>query len=218
MKENKFSLKKQPLQERAQFTVEAIVEAGAQVLCSEGYKGFTTNKAAERAGVSIGSLYQYFQSKEVLLAEIKRRHFEQLRACFQRAYVTTSGEPFEIRVRAFIEASVEAHQLDPDLHRVLSDELSEFEVKEDDRSANSVRVMIEQVLREHHADLRSGLDIALAARLSYVVVEELIHDAVVNEKLAPAGEHFVDELVLLLLAYFRTGSSETADIQTRVLS
>ena len=67
-----YDLKKQPLQDRAKYTVGVIKEAAAHILREQGLQGFTTNKVAERAGVSIGSLYQYFPSKESLIAEIKR--------------------------------------------------------------------------------------------------------------------------------------------------
>src|ERR1700722_2109912 len=64
-------------QARAQATVDAILEAGAQIFERLGYAGATTNRIAERAGVSIGSLYQYFPSKDAILVALARRHLEE---------------------------------------------------------------------------------------------------------------------------------------------
>ena len=60
--------RKSPRQARAKATVDAIVEATTQVLLEEGYDQFTTARAAERAGVSVGSLYQYFPNKAALVS------------------------------------------------------------------------------------------------------------------------------------------------------
>ncbi len=67
------SPRKQPSQARAQVTQAAIVEAAARILETEGQAGLTTNHIARRAGVSIGSLYQYFPDKNAVLAAIVRR-------------------------------------------------------------------------------------------------------------------------------------------------
>lgn len=66
-------MRKKPLQARAAATVEAIVEAASQVLEQEGEEGLTTARIAERAGVSIGSLYQYFPNREAVLLALIRR-------------------------------------------------------------------------------------------------------------------------------------------------
>ena len=62
--------KKQPAQARARATVQAIIQAAAQILTQEGYAGLTTNAVAERAGVSIGSVYEYFPGKEAIVAAV----------------------------------------------------------------------------------------------------------------------------------------------------
>lgn len=64
--------RRQPRQARALATRAAIFEATAQILESEGEAGFNTNRVAERAGVSIGTLYQYFSSKQAILAAMAR--------------------------------------------------------------------------------------------------------------------------------------------------
>jgi AcrR family transcriptional regulator len=68
-----FKPRKQPTQSRSEETVASIVEAAAQVLESDGFEGFNTNAVAARAGVSIGSLYQYFPGKDALTVALIRR-------------------------------------------------------------------------------------------------------------------------------------------------
>jgi len=71
-------LRKTPSQTRAMRTVDTLFEAAARVLASEGEAGFTTNKIAQRAGFSIGTLYQYFPSKEAIAVAMVRRQRERV--------------------------------------------------------------------------------------------------------------------------------------------
>lgn len=113
-------MRKAPRQARSRATVEAIVEAGARILSEDGWAGFTTNKVAECAGVSIGSLYQYFPDKLSLVDSIRRRHLDDCLAAMRtvRAEERPPMEVAEILVRAMITA----HSAHPGLHRVLLDE------------------------------------------------------------------------------------------------
>tara|TARA_B100000315_G_scaffold260516_1_gene322528 strand:+ start:2434 stop:3123 length:690 start_codon:yes stop_codon:yes gene_type:complete len=79
---SRYQLKKQPRQARSKATVEAILEAATRILVSSGYSAATTNAIAQQAGVSIGSLYEYFPGKEAIFSEVRRRealrHFQRL--------------------------------------------------------------------------------------------------------------------------------------------
>src|SRR4051794_7785660 len=68
--------RRRPSQERSRETVDAIVEAAARVFEGHGYAAGTTNRIAERAGVSVGSLYQYFPNKDAILVALMRRHLD----------------------------------------------------------------------------------------------------------------------------------------------
>ncbi|TAJ40059.1 MAG: TetR/AcrR family transcriptional regulator [Reyranella sp.] len=65
--------RKQPTQDRSTATVEAIVEAAIRILRTDGWARLTTTRVAERAGVSVGSLYQYFPNREAIAVEIVRQ-------------------------------------------------------------------------------------------------------------------------------------------------
>ena len=81
--------RKQPRQARATATVAAVVEAAARILEAEGLGGFNTNVVAARAGVSIGSLYQYFPGKDAILAALIRREAEAFDVALTEAVAAT---------------------------------------------------------------------------------------------------------------------------------
>lgn len=98
--------RKVPLQKRAQVSVDCVLEAAARVLEVDGEAGFNTNAVAERAGVSIGTLYRYFPDKESILMALALRETEAHRRAL--IAVITSGEPGLARDRAMIRAFLHA--------------------------------------------------------------------------------------------------------------
>lgn len=111
--------RKLPRQERAKATVEAIISAAAQVLVEQGYEGATTARVADRAGVSVGSLYQYFPNKEALVADLITRHADEIVDIMRRALEDPSHRTLDDGLRAMVEACAAAHRLDPALHKIL---------------------------------------------------------------------------------------------------
>ena len=115
--------RKAPAQERSRATVEAILGAAARVLARHGYAAGTTNRIAKRAGVSIGSLYEYFPNKDAILVALVERHLEEGMAAVQEVLDRGPDErglrPF---LRRFVAAVVELHARNPQLHRVLFEE------------------------------------------------------------------------------------------------
>lgn len=130
-------MRKIPRQVRSRATVESIIEAGARILSDEGWAGFTTNRIAELAGVSIGSLYQYFPDKLSLVDAIRHRHLDDSMAIMRRVRAEVLS-PAEFAAQR-VAAVVAAHSVYPGLHRVLLDEApssedyrnphSEFEIE-----------------------------------------------------------------------------------------
>ena len=97
-----------PRQARAAGTVEAILEGAAQVLEAGGMAVFTTNAVAERAGVSIGTLYQYFTDKQALLRAIAERELKETLTNVARILSEGDTQPPEQRVRGVVRALVNA--------------------------------------------------------------------------------------------------------------
>jgi AcrR family transcriptional regulator len=108
--------RKTPRQARSASTVEAIIEAAARILEREGHGGFSTNAVAETAGVSIGSLYQYFPRKEALIGALIAREKGQLISRVRAAATQPTGAE---ALRAVIEACVEHQLCRPTLARLL---------------------------------------------------------------------------------------------------
>ncbi|MBP2605466.1 TetR/AcrR family transcriptional regulator [Acinetobacter calcoaceticus] len=111
--------RKRPRQARSVATFEAILEAAARILESLGFAGFNTNAVAELAGVSIGSLYQYFPSKDALIVELIRRERAELSKCIVEAIQQSDATDLKEKLKLVIHAAVQ-HQLSrPQLARTL---------------------------------------------------------------------------------------------------
>src|ERR1700727_2943511 len=101
-------------QARAQATVDAIVEAAAQVFASLGYASATTNRIAERAGVSIGSLYQYFPNNDAILVALARRHLADGMAVLgPELQRLDDGEAWDEVLPDVVDAMVAMHAVAP---------------------------------------------------------------------------------------------------------
>ncbi|MFL1540650.1 TetR/AcrR family transcriptional regulator [Acinetobacter baumannii] len=111
--------RKRPRQARSVATFEAILEAAARILESLGFAGFNTNAVAELAGVSIGSLYQYFPSKDALIVELIRRERAKLSTHIVEAIQQHEAADLKEKLKLIIQAAVQ-HQLSrPQLARTL---------------------------------------------------------------------------------------------------
>jgi len=112
-------LRKRPRQARSQATLEAIVEATARILSEDGERALTTNRIAERAGVSVGSLYQYFPDRKAIVRALLER--EGRRAEARRpAVIDDESAPRVQRLRALVDWHFEVHGDEPALTRALA--------------------------------------------------------------------------------------------------
>jgi AcrR family transcriptional regulator len=100
--------RKTPVQARAAVTVEAISEATIQVLLSHGADRLTTTRVAERAGVSVGTLYQYYPNKQSLLFAVMEGHFEQVASAVEAACEQASTKPLSEMIKQVVEVFVDA--------------------------------------------------------------------------------------------------------------
>jgi len=119
----KKSHRRLPKQRRALQTVDAILDAVVRVLKREGVKAVTTNRLAEVAGVSIGSVYQYFPDKRAIFVALHQRHIEQIDRMVESKLIEHAASSLEELMRAMIEAMVDAHSADPELYELLATEV-----------------------------------------------------------------------------------------------
>lgn len=116
--------RKVPAQARSRATVDAIIQAATYILTEAGWEGVTTNAIAERAGVNIGSLYQFFPNKEAVVAEVQRRHAVETRADL-RLVLKRLSEQDSLRgvLSLIVEMVINEHRIAPAVHKAISDEL-----------------------------------------------------------------------------------------------
>ncbi len=195
-------MRKEPRQARSRATVAAIAEAGARILGAEGWAGFTTNKVAVAAGVSIGSLYQYFPDKHSLVHAIRARHLDDVLAAVTRS--TDGGKPLKPFAADLVRGIVDAHSINPRLHRVLLDEVpAEYgsRAAQDDFEARYLGLYRMAVAHYRPAG-RSG-ETELVAQVLSSAVEGVVHNAARRGMLASA--EMQRELVDLICAYLSNG-------------
>ncbi|HTQ57807.1 MAG TPA: TetR/AcrR family transcriptional regulator [Bryobacteraceae bacterium] len=109
-----------PKQKRSRQTVQAILDAVVRLLKREGAGAVTTNRIAEVAGVSIGSLYQYFPDKQAIFSALHERHIQEIDQSMQTALVDHASSALPDLLRAIVDAMIDAHARDPELHALLS--------------------------------------------------------------------------------------------------
>jgi AcrR family transcriptional regulator len=105
---HEFQPRKTPVQTRAAVTVGAISEATIQVLLADGVDRLTTTRVAERAGVSVGTLYQYYPNKQSLLFAVLADHLDKVAAAVETACAQARHKPLADMVRTVVEAFVDA--------------------------------------------------------------------------------------------------------------
>jgi AcrR family transcriptional regulator len=140
--------RKTPIQARSTVTVEAISEAAIQVLLSHGAERLTTTRVADRAGVSVGTLYQYYPNKQSLLFAVLENHFNQvesrIEAACERACRKPLSEMTKETVEAFVDAKMERADISVALYRVAADVGGPTLVKRvNQRTRNAVEAMLE---------------------------------------------------------------------------
>jgi AcrR family transcriptional regulator len=116
------SPRKMPRQARAVATRDAILEAAAQLLGSSGLSALTTNSVAERAGVSIGSLYQYFPNKDALMVALIARQQAQQSAQVIAAARALHGATMESAIVVLVRAAMQHHHENPILAKAIDHE------------------------------------------------------------------------------------------------
>jgi AcrR family transcriptional regulator len=201
--------RKQPQQARAQETVRAILEATVQILDREGLDAATTTRIAEVAGVSIGSLYQYFSHRDAILKALQDREFERTLAMMQRvlADVHLDDAPDKL-VTGVLRSLAELYMESPGLHRVLAIEGLRV-AKAENVHAFDLRVidLVRHFLTATNAPIaRRNLEAA-----AFVVYQSVRATMLAYLLERPPGldkESLVEELGELVTRYLLTGEAK----------
>jgi AcrR family transcriptional regulator len=193
-------------QARSRATVDALVEATARILVREGFEKASTNRIAEIAGVSVGSLYQYFPSKEALVAAVIDRHNEEIMGIVRAALAEVANLPIEKAVRRLVTVAIEAHRINPNLHRVLAEQIPRTgQLKDVEAFNREVQTSVRAYLESRRKEMRKvGLDVATFICVS--AIEAVAHNTVLNhaemltEKMVRT---LVDETTRMVVGYLR---------------
>src|SRR5690242_3199670 len=199
--------RKQASQGRSRATVDALVEATARILIREGFDKASTNRIAETAGVSVGSLYQYFPSKEALVAAVIERHREEIQEVARTAIEKAVGQPLQKAVRTMVIAAIVAHSVDPKLHRVLAEQIPRTGRLENVETFDSENYALFKAYLERYRDEMRAVDLDMAAFVCVTSIEALTHTAVLHHSKMLADRKAIDELVdeatRLIVAYLQ---------------
>ena len=185
---------RRPRQRRALETVDVIVRATTQILSREGVERLTTNRVAEKAGVSIGSVYQYFPDKDALIDEVRRRYEEAFRERMLGLVAAIGALPLREAIDCCVRALVALHADDPGLHNAVSAA----------GLGNAERRMFHQLVAswlDARPEKIRRPQRALAATMALDVAESVIHGVALRAPERLADDDFAAELTDLLARY-----------------
>jgi AcrR family transcriptional regulator len=206
VKQKRLEPRKQPRQRRAQATVEDVLAAAAQVFETFGYAAGTTNRIAERAGVSIGTLYQYFPSKEALAVALLERHIDEGMRRLNDWVGRSVAEPRTLRetLRLFVDGMIALHDNRPRLQHIFLEEtplpprVHDAVLAGERDAAKTVAGLLRLSREVRHPRL------ADAAVIAVQTVESLTHRFAAHPDQGLPREAFATELVAMLEAYLTT--------------
>lgn len=186
-------------QSRSKATVEAILEAAARILSQAGWAGLTTNAVAARAGVSVGSLYEYFADKQAIVDALLDRHLDDAERALAVAAAGAGQHagPRDI-ARALVAGYAALHAEDPGLHRALSSQvpIGAPQLARLKSIRSRAVELVTDALQDHVADP------AIAARVLVDTADTLTHHWIAGEAAGPDRlAALLDALAVMLVAF-----------------
>jgi len=193
--------RKSPVQARSAVTIEALHAATIQVLVRDGLQRCTTTRIAERAGASVGTLYQYYPNRDALIAAVLERHLSAIAAAVGRACEDSEDRPVSDMASAFTRAFVGAKLRDVHVARAL------YAVAQERGGAEAAARMRDRIVSAVAKMLASATDVrfdapALTATIAVGALIGQVQTLFCGP--APSGfaERFEAELVALIAGYF----------------
>ena len=189
-------------QERAQVTVDAILEAATRLFTEGGLEEINTNQIAELAGVSIGSLYQYFPTKQAILGELIDRHSERTTAALVAKLADFAARPIAEVLREVVQILLEADTIDLNLHRVLLDTLPEAgRIEQRHHEIRRMTAVVRDILFDRRGDELAVADRDVAAVVLVHALEAVTNAVVFEFPDRLRDPALVDEITALATRY-----------------
>ena len=189
-----------PTQKRSRETVKAILDATARILVRDGLDAATTNRIAKQAGVSIGSLYQYFGTRDAIITALAQQHAEEMISLLGNHAMGIATLPPAQAIPAYVAAMIAAHQTAPELHlalirQILADGPETWRAIQD-----PARGLVRAWLERNRAQIRPR-DLDAAAFLLTSTVEAAVHAQIADDPERLSDPAWGAELNDLLLRY-----------------
>ncbi len=204
MAKPRLALRRKPVLDRGKDTMDDILKAASQVFSKHGYAHGTTNRIAARAGVSIGSVYQYFPNKDSILLALVRKHMAEGTSLV----LSMLGDPSALSevalpelVERFVRAMLALHEEDPRLHRVLFEEAPHPKAVWDELGSMERTICSALAGMLGARPGRKLDDPELTAWIVVQTVEALVHRFVIYQAAPAKREAFVREAVVLVSGY-----------------
>ncbi len=194
--------RKTPRHARSRATVEAILEAAAHLLQAKGYARLTTNHVAEAAGVSIGSLYQYFPNKESICHALAEQHFEEFTRRYLESLDSVAGQPLEAQVRALVRVGVEIVRDNAAFSGNLYPELGSFGGLDPVRASRQKIIEVLKGAIEALPDSLRPADPEITAYIVTVSCGQLIGEAAIHRPAWLNDPEFENQICQLVLGYY----------------
>jgi AcrR family transcriptional regulator len=190
-------MRKVPRQARAQQTVEYILDAAAYILAKRGLDGFTTNHVAERAGVNISSLYQYFPDKHAILEALQVRHRVAPAEKHAARIEQLRDLPLRQVVESVVDAAIEEHASNPKMHKLFLETLP-LQTHHDHETGRIAKVATTLLSKSRSSQNPDMMLFIVRHALIWV-----LHGAVCERPDWLTDPAFRDELVTLLVNFLR---------------
>jgi AcrR family transcriptional regulator len=191
--------RKRPTQARARQTVEAILQAAAEVFEAHGLEGGTTERIVERAGVSVGSLYQYFPNKRSLLAAVAESALAESRV-LQARYLASlvADPPPDVALRGLIAFLVAVHDSQPRLRCLIFEDSDMREALKDDVNAFNGEL---RVGLTRYMDRQGQPDPDVKALVLHTTVGKLVHQFVLHPVPELSSARAAEEVFRMAIGY-----------------
>jgi AcrR family transcriptional regulator len=193
--------RKRPRQHRSKATVDTILTATARILIKLGFDGLTTNAVAEAAGVSIGSLYQYFPNKEARVAALIEDQLDIKNTAILAELARVAVLPIGEAVRAMIELTIQSYAAQPELKRVLLEQVPRVgRMARITELHQSTHKLVTALLTARRAELAIR-NPETAAFLLVAAIEAFAHRATLFEPARLRDPALIDEATAMVTRY-----------------
>jgi AcrR family transcriptional regulator len=192
--------RKQPKQKRAQERVDSILDCSINIIESEGIEKLNTNYIAEKSGISVGSIYQYFPNKESIVSNLIERHYEERIKILNERIFTLRKQSVEMVVEGIIRTLFESHKKHPNLEQIFQQKKRSLGgyIREQELDQRLIKLLEKYMKRtDAHFDVKN---FRLALNILGTTFKAVCLDSMYDDRFG-SEEEVIQELKKLSLRY-----------------